>query len=287
VLLLCSDLDRTLLPNGNEPESPAARPLLRGFAARPDVSLAYVTGRHKALLEQAIEEFSIPVPDFAIGDVGSTIYEIIEGCWQPWDEWAREIARDWRGLTQADLCAIFDDLPELRLQEAERQSAYKLSYFTFVDVDLEKLRLEMHRRLQAEGIEASLVWSIDEQAETGLLDVLPRRATKIGAIRFLIQHKGFSEQRTVFAGDSGNDLPALVSGLQAVLVRNAHHDVVLEAKKIMHETGRSERLYLAQGEWLGLNGNYAAGVLEGVAHFIPETGQWFRDSLAALPDTSR
>jgi hypothetical protein len=30
-------------------------------------------------------------------------------------------------------------------------------------------------------------------------------------------------------------------------------------------------LYLPQGNFFGMNGNYAAGVLEGLVHFIPET----------------
>ena len=47
-LMLCSDLDRTLLPNGPQEESPEARPLLRRLAQRPDLVLAYVSGRNEA-----------------------------------------------------------------------------------------------------------------------------------------------------------------------------------------------------------------------------------------------
>ena len=38
-LLLCTDLDRTLIPNGREPESPEARPWFRRLAAEPEVAL--------------------------------------------------------------------------------------------------------------------------------------------------------------------------------------------------------------------------------------------------------
>jgi hypothetical protein len=34
----------------------------------------------------------------------------------------------------------------------------------------------------------------------------------------------------------------------------------------------ANRLYLPRGNFWGLNGNYASGVLEGLVHFIPETG---------------
>ncbi len=75
-ILLCCDLDRTILPNGPQEESPQARPLLRALATRPEVTLVYVSGRHKALLLDAIREYDTPQPDYAIGDVGTTIYEI-------------------------------------------------------------------------------------------------------------------------------------------------------------------------------------------------------------------
>ncbi len=39
----------------------------------------------------------------------------------------------------------------------------------------------------------------------------------------------------------------------------------LTAKHMLH------RLYLSEGNFYGTNGNYAAGVLEGLVHFFPET----------------
>ncbi|MFZ4666042.1 MAG: haloacid dehalogenase, partial [Prochlorotrichaceae cyanobacterium] len=43
----------------------------------------------------------------------------------------------------------------------------------------------------------------------------------------------------------------------------------------------TNRLYLARGGFLGMNGNYSAGILEGIAHYHPDTQQWMeqdRDS---------
>lgn len=284
-VLLCSDLDRTILPNGRQPESPQARPLLRALAARPEVTLAYVSGRHEALLKQAIEEYAIPVPDYAIGDVGTTIYEIRDGAWQAWPAWAEEIAPDWRGRSHDELAGLFADMNDLVLQEAEKQGRFKLSYYTPADMDRTALLPEMEQRLGALGVRASLIWSVDEAAKVGLLDVLPASATKLHAVRFLMERKGFSEARTVFAGDSGNDLPALTSGLQAVLVRNAHPEVLREALDTLAAKGAADKLFIAEGGFLGMNGNYAAGVLEGLAHFLPETRAWLRS--AATPAHAR
>ena len=58
-LLICTDLDRTLLPNGPEPESPAARERFTRLTSNPRVTLAYVSGRHRALVEQAIFNFRL------------------------------------------------------------------------------------------------------------------------------------------------------------------------------------------------------------------------------------
>jgi HAD superfamily hydrolase (TIGR01484 family) len=277
-ILLCADLDRTILPNGPEPESPQARPLLRVLAARPEVTLAYVTGRHRELLLEAIDEYALPVPSYAIGDVGTTIYEIAGQSWHPWESWSEEIATDWEGRTHDDLREMFADLESLRLQEREKQNVFKLSYYAPADMDPKDLRDTMHHRLDAEGIRASLIWSIDQMKNIGLLDVLPERATKKHAVEFLMTRKGFDMEHTVFAGDSGNDLPALTSGLQAVLVKNALDSVRKEAVALAKANGSSERLYLAKGGLLGMNGNYSAGVLEGVVHFLPHTIGWLEQT---------
>lgn len=280
-VLLCSDLDRTILPNGQAPESPRARTLLRMLAARPQLTLAYVSGRHERLLRQAIVEYGIPVPVYAIGDVGTTIYRIRGGDWQRWHEWEDAIAPDWNGATHADLAALFSDLDMLTAQEDAKQNVFKLSYYTPEQFARDELLVEMQSRLQRQGVRASLIWSVDETARTGLLDVLPASATKLHAVRFLMRHCEMPESHTVFAGDSGNDLPVLTSGLQAVLVRNAHPDVREEAVRMTQELGLRDRLYVATGGFLGMNGNYSAGVLEGVAHFVPAVASWLDARSAA------
>lgn len=268
-LLLCCDLDRTLLPNGLQPESPQARPLLRRLAAHPDVILAYVSGRHLGLIEQALMAYALPRPAYAVGDVGTSIYRSIKGEWRLWGQWSEHIAADWGDYTASDLVHLFTDIESIALQEPEKQNRFKLSFYASASLDHAALIADMQARLQAQSVRASLVWSVDETSATGLLDVLPMSATKLGAVRFLMAELGFDEQQVLFAGDSGNDLPVLISGLPAVLVENATAEVRSEA--LRHAPGN---LYCAQGGFLGMNGNYAAGVLEGLAHFHPEVGAW-------------
>jgi len=276
-ILICTDLDRTLLPNGSQPESPEARATFTRLVARPEVTLAYVSGRHRELVEDAIREYGLPLPDWVIGDVGTTIYRVRTGEWLHWSEWEHDIAADWPGLTANDLRPLFTDLPSLRLQEESKQNRYKLSYYLPLQTDIDALQQEMSRRLNAQKVAASLIYSVDEATSTGLLDVLPARATKLHAVEFLMQHRGFDVTNTVFAGDSGNDLPVLASAIQSVLVANADCEVVEQAKTQALQQGTMAAFYMAQGGFLGMNGNYSAGILEGVAHYLPYTRHWMEE----------
>jgi HAD superfamily hydrolase (TIGR01484 family) len=267
MLLLCTDLDRTLLPNGVQPESSRARDLFAGLAARPDVVLAYVTGRHLGLVQRAIGNYRLPLPDFAICDVGTRIYQRTEHGWQPDTGWDTEIDPDFRGLGHRQLHALFADLKALRLQGADRQNRHKLSYFVPLQADIESLLHIMQQRLVAEDVRAELIWSIDEPAGIGLLDVLPASATKLHAVEYLRRALQLDYADCLFAGDSGNDLPVLASAVPAVLVANASEEVREAALHTAREHGHENLLHLARGGLLDMNGNYSAGILEGVAHF--------------------
>jgi sucrose-6F-phosphate phosphohydrolase len=267
--LLCTDLDRTLIPNGKQDESPHAMERFRRLAECPGITLAYVTGRHRTLIEQAIADYDLPLPDFAIADVGTTIYRIEPDGWSQSDEWDAQIAPDWQGLTHDELYRLLSVFPMLRLQEKEKQNRHKLSFYVPLETDAKRLLQEMDQRLKYSDIKANLIWSIDEKAALGLLDVLPVSANKLHAIRFLMQQQGFGQEDTVFAGDSGNDLDVLLSSIPAVLVANADGEVKKQAEQAHKGT-----LYIAEGGYLGMNGNYSAGILEGVAHYLPEVDTW-------------
>ena len=275
-ILLCSDLDRTLIPNGAEDESPQARPMFARLAAQRQLRLAYVSGRDKSLVKKAITDFDLPEPDFVIGDVGTTLYHVDGHQWQMNQGWQREIGHDWHGHGHADITALLADMAgkDFELQPPEKQNRYKASYYTDPAIDSRTLKQQISDVLEKHDIATHIIWSRDDAEQTGLLDILPRRANKLQAIRFLMADQAFEESNTVFAGDSGNDLDVLVSGLQAILVSNAGEDVRQTAIHRLAEAGHSDRLYLAKGGFKGMNGNYAAGVLEGVAHFFPEIADW-------------
>ncbi len=275
-LLLCTDMDRTIIPNGVQSEHPLARKQFTEFCRQPQVVLTYVTGRHQDLVEEAIKHYELPVPDFAITDVGSKIYRINGSAWQELQQWEDEIDQDWQGKSHQQLKQMFIDIPDLDLQEPDKQNTHKLSYYVSLHVKLKSLLSIMQQRLDDSGVKASLIWSVDEPKAIGLLDVLPRNATKVHAIDFLRQQLGYTLNEVVFAGDSGNDLAVLESPIPSVLVANATEEVRTTAKRQAEKNGNFKSLYLATGKNANMNGNYSAGVLEGVCHFVPAFRQLLR-----------
>ncbi len=274
-LLICTDLDRTLIPNGPEPASPGSQEHFARLVSRPQVELAYVSGRHKNLVEEAIIENDLPTPDFVIGDVGTTIYHV--GCehdWKPQTRWEAIIGRDWGNRSHADLEVLLAGMPALQLQEPDRQNLYKLSYYVSLRHDQDSIEREIIRRMDHANVRVRLIWSVDQPEGNGLLDIVPKHASKFHAINALIEQQGYGYRETVFCGDSGNDLEVLVSPLQAVLVANALPEIKEQAREMADEDGNSAQLFVACGGFMGMNGNYSAGMLEGIAHYCPYAIEW-------------
>jgi len=269
-LLLCTDMDRTVIPNGRQPEHPAARRMFNSFCALPEVALVYVTGRHRDLVTQAINSYGLPEPDFAVTDVGTKIYRIAAGQWREMTDWEKVIAADWQGKSRQQLQEQLSQIVELTLQEESKQNTFKLSYYVTLGEEIDRILARVESGLKRLGVQASLIWSIDEQERVGLLDILPRGATKLHGIRFLQQKLGYQPEQVLFAGDSGNDLAVLGSAVRSVLVANASDDIRRRARELAAQNGHSETLYLADAQNGPIGGHYSAGVLQGIWHFVPE-----------------
>jgi len=271
--LLFSDLDRTLIPNGAASESPAARAQFTDWVQRRGLRLVYVSGRHLSLLKQAIEEFNLPMPLAAIGDVGGSVFTIQDAQWHDDQAWRQHILQAWHQVSHRDIRAALADIADLRLQEDDQQAEYKLSYYTPRDILRDILFTLVRQRLKLLNVSANLIWSVDEEKNCGLLDVMPPAVSKLHAIHYLAQKWHVDLARCFFSGDSGNDLSVIVDGsLNCILVNNAPVEVKQEAQVELAHKGLAYRLYIARGNHNGMNGNYAAGVLEGLQHFLTNSG---------------
>jgi len=60
-----------------------------------------------------------------------------------------------------------------------------------------------------------------------------------------------------------------------VLVANAANSIRVAAQQLANKQGFQNSLYLAGTSDLGMDGNYSAGILEGIWHFFPQ----FRDTI--------
>ncbi len=122
-VLLATDLDRTLLPNGSQ-EYDGSMEKFAGLRDR--FVLVFVTGRNLSLIKQAMEEFSIPSPDYAIAEVGTSIFG---KDFRKDEAWQRIVGLKTAGWDMQGFKDALERTVGLRLQEDDRQNDFKLSYY--------------------------------------------------------------------------------------------------------------------------------------------------------------
>jgi sucrose-6F-phosphate phosphohydrolase len=262
--ILATDMDRTLLPNGHWQADDDAIDLFNRLTREFDVQVVYVTGRNLDLTEAAIAEYGVRHPDVLIGDVGTTIRQYREGQWrfdQGWSEHVHRASPRWEARA---IRAAVAGIEGLREQEPEHQNAFKQSYY--VDhAARDAVLAAVEERVKGRYDEV-IVYSFDSLDGKGLLDFLPASATKQTALEYVAQEFGCAHRDVVFCGDSGNDIFPLTAGFSGVLVRNADEQLVEQVRRAM-ANDPDLRVYFARGGFMGLNGYYASGVIEGAYHW--------------------
>ncbi|MGF1501348.1 MAG: HAD family hydrolase [Paracoccaceae bacterium] len=243
--VLATDLDGTFL-GGSETD----RQALYGWieANRASIGLVFVTGRDPAFIAELCAA-GVPWPDYAVGDVGTTIAEIAPGSGdpvRPIPSLEAEIAERWGNRGPAVRSAL-DGHPGLALQPTPFR--YRVSY----DYDPAAYCPSAEEKIAALDLDHLI--SNDQ-----FFDVLPKGVSKGPSLRRLVGHLGIAEDRVLTAGDTLNDLSMLESGLKSVAVGGS------EPALLDRLAGR-ETVYAARG--IG-----AAGILEAVAvfglHPLPE-----------------
>jgi len=259
--LLACDMDGTVIPlETGEERDGEIREFHRLLALHENVVPAYVTGRHLELGLAGVEQYRLPVPDIFVCDVGTTIYVRSHGDWVVDEQYRHELLRSWQGLTGADIGAMLDTISVLSAQEEEKQKEFKQSYYVSREVDHREIIRLIHDRLAGSGVRANVIYSADGKKDIGLVDVLPETAAKDSALVYLWKKLGLKKDRIVYAGDSGNDLHAFVSGFNAIVVNNTPEVVKEEVRRQTREKGIEERVYFATAM-------YVQGVMEGCFHF--------------------
>ena len=129
---------------------------------------------------RAIEEFGVRFPDVLCGDVGTTIRKRENGAWTFDHGWTAHVRRSsprWDVAVVRDAVAGMDGLRE---QEDEHLNQFKQSYY--VNLDKQDAVLERVKGLIEGKFDQVIVYSVDVPAHKGLIDVLPKSATKQTAL---------------------------------------------------------------------------------------------------------
>jgi sucrose-phosphate synthase len=234
--MLVSDIDNTLI--GDKAGLVKLLRVLRGSSC--ELGFGIATGRTLESTLRVLKQWRVPMPDVLITAVGSEIYYGRD--LSPDTGWRNHIRHLWRrdAVEQA-----FSAVPGLVLQPTENQREFKLSYN--VDPAIMPPLRELHALLRGLRLHAKLIYS--HQAH---LDILPVRASKGQAVRYLAYKWGLPLRAFLVAGDSGNDEEMLLGDTLGVVVAN-HSPELAELRGL-------EQIYFARAA-------HAAGILEGMAHY--------------------
>ncbi|MGE0376806.1 MAG: HAD family hydrolase [Planctomycetaceae bacterium] len=257
--VLATDLDGTLIPLAGNQRNRTDLESLRVHLAAGGIALTFVTGRHLAIVEEAIVQHRLPQPDWIICDVGTSIYRRTAGGWQAVSTYSEQMASLCTSLPMPRLRGQLPVFEGLALQEEEKQGPYKLSFY------VDRRRLDacvggISDWLRRRDAPYSLISSADPLTGAGLIDLLPQGVSKAFAVDWWRSHCGFDQREIVFAGDSGNDWAALTAGYRSIVVANAERQLAQAVARHHAEQGWTDLLHLAVTP-------ATSGVLEGCRTF--------------------
>ncbi len=234
--LLVTDIDNTLIDDDNASLEELLHILNRN---RERIGFGVATGRTIESTRTILDRYGVSTPDFIISSVGSEIYYGSEEL--PEQGWFTHIAAQWQ---RDNIKRLLENFEFLEYQEENTQRKYKISYYMKPGKDH---IAKIHATLLHHKCRYNLIYSHDE-----FLDILPFRASKGKAIRYLSYKWEIPLKNFLVCGDSGNDEEMLRGEPSAVVVGNYSHELtVLKG---------SRNVYFAQSPCAG-------GIIEGLRHY--------------------
>ena len=233
---LITDIDNTLIGDENS-QLETLLQLLKQH--RDHIGFGVATGRTIESAIAQLEKYDVHAPDVIISSVGSEIYygkNVQYG--RGWDA---HISAQWN---RQKIVRLLKEFSFLTYQEEDTQRRFKVSY----NIKPGKDRLAMiHDRLLRNKCRYSLIYS-----HSKYLDILPYRASKGKAIRYISYKWEIPLANFLVCGDSGNDEEMLRGEPKAVVVGNYSSE--LESLKGLRN------IYFAKQK-------YARGILEAIARY--------------------
>ena len=239
-LFIISDLDGTLVDGEKSDGLTEFKEWI--VANKDNVVFGVASGRNKEITEQAFKTYDMPAPDILICSAGSEIYyteKFIQD-----NGYESYIDYQWK---RNELQNALSKFPGIRLQEPAAQWRFKLSYYVDDDFTQDDLA-DLYKFLDDRKLRVKMLLT-----ENHFLDLLPFRASKGSAVRYLSYKWKVDLENFITAGNSGNDIDMLKGKAKGIVVANY--------SKELEELRKNKLIYFTKEP-------LAKGVLEGVKYHI-------------------
>ena len=179
---------------------------------RKCVTFGIATGRRIDSALALMKSHRIPTPDILISSLGTRIHygqRLTEDSY-----WADHIDHDWSGQR---IRRVLAELPGLEPQSKSEQTPFKISYYynSKIAPSVEEIINELHQK----DISANVMLSFGE-----FLDIIPSRASKGQALRYVSQRVDIPLEQILVVGGSGADEDMMRGNMLAAVVGNRHHE---------------------------------------------------------------
>ena len=205
------------------------------------VSFGIATGRRFDSALMLMKKYSIPRPDVLISSLGTRIH-YGQGLTED-NYWADHIDHSW---SRQQVRRVLSDMPGLELQPKTEQTPFKLSYY--YDPQKAPVLEDIISLLRQKELTVNVMYSFGQ-----FIDIVPSRASKGQALRYVSQRLDIPLEHILAAGGSGADEDMMRGNTLAVVVGNRHHE---ELSQLVDQ----ERIYFAGQP-------HALGILEAIEHY--------------------
>ena len=232
-----SDLDQNLI--GNPKALECFADVIRDN--RKCVTFGIATGRRLDSALALMKKHRIPTPDILISSLGTRIHygqSLTEDGY-----WADHIDHDWSGQR---VRRILSKVPGLMPQSKAEQTPFKVSFY--YDPEIAPTVEDIVSLLRQKDITANVMLSFGQY-----LDIVPSRASKGQALRYVSQRLDIPLEQILVVGGSGTDEDMMRGNTLAVVVGNRHHE---ELSQLVDQ----ERIYFAGQD-------HAQGILEAIDYY--------------------
>ena len=210
-------------------------------AHRKDAIFGIATGRRLDSALSILKKYGIPMPDVLITSLGTKIHYAQELTID--DFWMVHIDHLWQ---PKQVRRVLANLPGITPQDEKEQSLFKIAYH--YDANKAPSVDEITGLLHKDDLTCNVIHAFGQY-----LDILPARASKGLALRYVAQRWDIPLEKILVAGGSGADEDMMRGNTLAVVVANRHHE---ELSQLVDQ----ERIYFARE-------SHALGILEAIEHY--------------------